>query len=158
MTKKICILAAVLCVFGIAGKITYDKVTEYLALKGLDIIASSSVEDYFDKAGREDEPEASETESRRDETAEESDLPVKTPQTGSDSTPVSAPDGIDPADKAYVMSIYSRYTAAEVSEVSAIMSSPYNKEKRARAKQIVFSKMSHAEYNKIMELARKYGY
>lgn len=151
MKKKLCIIAVILCLLGIAGKITYDKATEFLTLKGLNIISHTSVDGFFNG---EVQPQESDNPQ-----SQESAKPKPSPEPESEvNAPVSTPDGIDPADKAYVMGIYSRYSAAEVSEVSAIMSRKHTPEERARAKQIVFSKMSRAEYNRIMELARKYGY
>jgi len=65
-------------------------------------------------------------------------------------------DDLDSADKAYVMSIYNRFTASEVSTVSGMLSGGLTVEEKRAIKKIVYAKVSDAEINKLYEIARKY--
>lgn len=176
MGKKLSLIAVILCALILIGKVAYDRITDMLFEKGLSMIASSSAVEEFLKdrkefpvdivAGNEDSGnETGQPEDNQPGTGGEikpaestsTPAPVKDKPAASETGKKEA--NISAEDKAYVMSIYSRYTAAEVGEVSSIMNSGnITPEKKKRAKAIVFSKMTSAEYKKIMQLADKYGY
>lgn len=60
-------------------------------------------------------------------------------------------------DHPYVKSIYARFSAGEIAEVSGMMAGGVTSEEKSRIKQIVFSKVSRSEINKLQEIYSLYN-
>ncbi len=65
-------------------------------------------------------------------------------------------DSLESADKAYVMNIYKRFTASEVTTVSGMLSGGITAEEKKQIKAIVYAKVSSAEVNELYRIANKY--
>lgn len=56
----------------------------------------------------------------------------------------------------YVKNIYKRFSAAEIAEVSSMLPGGFTSEEKTRAKQIVLSKVSKSEINRLQEIYKLY--
>lgn len=151
MIRKIVISIIVITILTVGGYFVYWKVSERIIIKSLEKISSFG-------------PFTSDTERTEESNEVNSDTaenPVEQEEKNASEnskTPNVKLNGLSPEDRAYVMSIYARFTSWEISEVTGLMSGQMNPEKKNHIKQIVFSKISREEYNRLCELADKYGY
>ncbi len=183
--KKLCIILSVIMVIGCLGYLAYDKVTDFMVKKTLGILSedealkaqieaaikNAGTNELSEDAGTEDEPvleekpaetaKPVEKEKNKDEnspkeqTVEKSSTPSKTEKPKKSGGTLTM-DDLQGADKAYVMSIYNRFTASEVSTVSAMLSGGITAEEKRKIKSIVYAKVSTAEINKLYAIAEKY--
>ncbi len=178
--KKVVTAVILLLVLSVAVRVGYDKVTDYMVRRliieigsGGDIGESLSAhfadiplptngnEEGSMTQQSENEKGGQENGDHGQEGQKSSDTSGKTSASsggGSNSagTPAGMPANISSEDKAYIMGIYGRYGAGEIAEAAGLMSGGVTAEGKARIKQIVFSKMTQGEYNKLMALYKKY--
>lgn len=154
MIKKIVISIIVITILSVSGYFVYWKVSERIIIESLEKISSfgpftsdSEVPDVIEESS-EDYIEAGQNPVEQEEKNDAVD----------DNTPNPKLNRLSPEDRAYVMSIYARFTSGEISEVTGLMSGQMTPEKKKQIKQIVFSKISRDEYNRLCILADKYGY
>ncbi|MBQ7036944.1 MAG: hypothetical protein IJN74_05590 [Clostridia bacterium] len=165
MKKKLCVIFAFLIVLGGLLWWAYDFATDLLVKKTLIMVSNdAALKEDVDKAIA----QALETQNTPEKTPDEPEgnspeKPQEKPQTGSENMPsVSTQDGtlsiddLQPSDKDYVMSIYKRFSASEVSQVSGMLSGGITPEEKQIIKGIVYAKVSKAEVNKLFAIAKKY--
>ncbi len=166
MKKKLCIILACLAVFSALLFWAYDYFTDLLVKKTLIMVSSDpQIKEEFEKAMS----QALETQNKSEEDGIEAppqnapeESPDK-PKENDEKTPsVKTKDGslsiddLQPTDKEYVMSIYKRFSASEVSQVSGMLSGGITPEEKQIIKSIVYAKVSQAEVNKLFAIAKKY--
>lgn len=168
MKKKLCIILSCLLVFSVLCFWAYDYFTDILVKKTLIMVSSDpQIKEEVDKAisqalevqsGREDVKEN--PESTVENTPDKSpDMPnqneEKTPSVTTKDGTFSI-DDLQPGDKEYVMNIYKRFSASEISQVSSMLSGGITPEEKQIIKGIVFAKVSQTEVNTLFTIAQKY--
>lgn len=177
--KKIAIVLSVIIIVGCLGYIAYDKITDFMVKKTLTMVAEDEqLQAEIDAALEKTEvPSASESpapdaneESQKPETKPQVTAPVDDKGRSAAAFPTAPPatpkpkkssgglsmDDLEGSDKAYVMSIYNRFTASEVSTVSGMLSGGLTVEEKRAIKSIVYAKVSGAEIDRLYAIARKY--
>ena len=188
--KKLVIILIILGVLGCAGYLAYDKITDFMVKKTLNMV----MEDEKLKAeidavlegivpqlpadsadapgGEEGTPDSSSDLNTPADGHSVSVLPTANPHASarpraSAHPQSSAPakndgeltiDDLQGADKTYVMGIYKRFSASEVSKVSGMLSGGLTAEEKKAIKAIVYAKVSSTEINKLFQIAKKYQY
>lgn len=120
------------------GKMVEQMVKEYSAPEIISIPPKTPVESI---------PEAENTDEKKQE--------IQTESNEKQETETTLPSNI--MDHPYVKSIYSRFSAGEITEVSTMMSGGVTAEEKVRIKQILFSKVSSSEINKLKEIYSLYN-
>lgn len=137
MKKKLIIIISSVLALVLIFCFLYSYISDYAIRKGLDVL--SEMQDNNIEFSKKDN-----LQNEEDENPENS---VK--------QPIST---VSNADREYVMNIYSRYSSAEVAEVLNLATGGITPQEKKRIKEIVFSKMSRAEYDEIIRLSNKYNY
>lgn len=169
MKKKLCIVLAVLLFLGLGLWWAYEYATDLLVKKTLMIVSQdpdirSDFEAAVDKAlADRNGAQAKQEGDKGTESEAPSEAPSNTSQpTKTEPPTVSTDDGtlsiddLQPSDKKYVMSIYKRFTAAEVNQVSSMLSNGITPEEKKTIKAIVYAKVSREELNTLFAIAKKY--
>ena len=165
MKKKLCILLLTLVLLGGMLFWAYDYATDFLVKKTLVMVSNdpqikADVDNAINAAlasneekepSQEDEPQDS-SDKTPDKSSENLDKP-SVPATNDGSLTI---DDLENSDKAYVMSIYKRFSTSEVSQVSNMLSGGITPEEKKMIKSIVYSKVSQAEVNRLFAIAKKY--
>ena len=153
MKKTISIVLAVILVLGVVGYFLYDYATDTLVKKTIQIVKDDpAIQKEVDKIASEMLDKTEENEVPNDASAEKPEpSPSKAPSGGSLSI-----DDLQPTDKEYVMSIYKRFTASEVSHCSAMLADGLTAAEKKEIKAIVYAKVSSGEVSKLLAIAKKY--
>ncbi len=177
--KKLAIVLSVLIVIGCLGYIAYDKITDYMVKKTLMMVSEDEqLKAEIDAVLENMEvpaPAESPAPDEGEEIPQNSDAPKATapvdekgrsaavfptapPQTPKPkkSSEGLSMDDLEGSDKSYVMSIYNRFTASEISTVSGMLSGGLTVEEKRTIKSIVYAKVSGAEIDRLYAIARKY--
>lgn len=160
LRKKWVVVLILIAVLLPAGKFGYDKLTDFLAYKMISEIAKNSRSLNANLQQGDIAPPAPSPEIKEEETSEDAETPPPQKSTENTSPPGNQPDilkRMSADDKSYVMGIYGRFSSSEVAEVSKILAGGLTPEGKARIKQIVFSKISSDEYNKLLAIYNKYN-
>lgn len=97
------------------------------------------------------------------------DVPEEQPQASAASTPTPtstpAPSeasgvhrlvkNLSPSDRSFVMNIYGRFSASEISSISKMMENGITPEEKKAIKSIVYAKVSSGEIQRLMEISKK---
>lgn len=177
--KKTAIILSVLIIIGCLGYIAYDKITDYMVKKTLTIVAEDetlkaqieAAMENIDIGKPEETPESDaeptapantaalketpKTDAKGRQAASLPTAPPQTPKPKKSSDGLSM-DDLEGSDKSYVMNIYSRFTASEISTVSGMLSGGLTVEEKRAIKSIVYAKVSGAEIDRLYSIARKY--
>ncbi len=176
--KKLAIILLALIILGFGGYLAYDKITDFVVKKTLNMV----MEDEKLKAevdavlegvelapeivpAPENSPTGQEAEPSPmpkapvDEKGRPANIfptaPPKTPAPSKKDGTLTM-DDLKGADKTYVMGIYKRFSASEVSTVSGMLSGGLTAEEKKAIKAIVYAKVSRSEIDKLFQIAKKY--
>ena len=176
--KKLSIVLSVLIIIGCLGYIAYDRITDFMVKKTLTLVAEDEqikahidavLEDVVAPEPIESPAPSTEGEEPQNSGAPEATAPVDNQGRSAAAFPTAPPktpapkqsgglsmDSLEGSDKSYVMSIYNRFTASEVSTVSSMLSGGLTVEEKRAIKSIVYAKVSGAEIDRLYAIARKY--
>ncbi len=169
MKKSLVIIFFVLVIIGCLLYAGYDYATDYVVKKTLLIVAEDKELQAQIEAALEQVP-LSPSENTEETTGEDKTEapPLAESPSGAEVQPSNVPtsvqtddgklsiDDLQPSDKNYVMSIYKRFTASEVNQVTAMLTDGITPEEKQIIKSIVYAKVSQEEVNKLYTIAKKY--
>lgn len=150
MKKKLILIAVILAVLAIGGKIAYEKGRNYVAKKFIDQMAQTSeVQKYKETIKKELEKKMEKAPEEIPADSKVEPSPTITPEPGGNAG--------DFWDEPLVKDVYGRFSAGEISTVTSMMADGFTREEKKYIKQLVFSRVSAAEISEIERLYYKYN-